>query len=345
MTLQESFIWTLLTLLTLLSSLAARQLGEIRIPEIELPSVEPFRMDELSLSLTTGPNGYKITLRDIDIYNLSNFTVSKLKIGGGGQPFETRILMPELKINARYTSSGVLIIIPASGNGTFHATLGGVAAILRGTVSSKRKDDLDYLSVESLNLDLNIKTVRMTVKKVFNNNRILTEATNLFLRENGHEVLKVMMPQLRTKLETIFVQVCNSLLKHVPIQMFLGELVSIAALPVRKGRPLSGTFTVMRHGVGLMSEGKTKMSAVSSGVRVSYPRFAGRPVVLLALASCDVMSNTHSPVTHLCGDLSNNAVYVAGAAHYRQYINNYLKPCVASAGRRDGHLRDLRHEL
>nr|CAD7448425.1 unnamed protein product [Timema bartmani] len=145
------------------------------IPEIELPSVEPFRMDELSLSLTTGPNGYKITLRDIDIYNLSNFTVSKLKIGGGGQPFETRILMPELKINARYTSSGVLIIIPASGNGTFHATLGGVAAILRGTVSSKRKDDLDYLTVESLNLDLNIKTVRMIVKKVFNNNRILSK--------------------------------------------------------------------------------------------------------------------------------------------------------------------------
>ncbi|CAG2068254.1 unnamed protein product, partial [Timema podura] len=119
--------------------------------------------------------------------------------------------------------------------------LGGVAAILRGTVSSKRKDDLDYLTVESLNLDLNIKTVRMIVKKVFNNNRILTvsepvlalcsdqavvpvaEATNLFLRENGHEVLKVMMPQLRTKLETIFVQVCNSLLKHVPTQMFLVE--------------------------------------------------------------------------------------------------------------------------
>jgi hypothetical protein len=49
------------------------------IPEIEMPSVEPFRMDELSLSLTTGPNGYKVTLRDLDIYGASNFTVSDLK--------------------------------------------------------------------------------------------------------------------------------------------------------------------------------------------------------------------------------------------------------------------------
>jgi len=49
------------------------------IPEIEMPSVEPFRMDELSLSLTTGPNGYKVTLRDLDIFGASNFTISDLK--------------------------------------------------------------------------------------------------------------------------------------------------------------------------------------------------------------------------------------------------------------------------
>lgn len=49
------------------------------IKEIELPSVEPFQMDELSLSLTTGPNGYKVSLRDINIYGASNFTVKKIK--------------------------------------------------------------------------------------------------------------------------------------------------------------------------------------------------------------------------------------------------------------------------
>lgn len=49
------------------------------INEIELPSVEPFKMDELSLSLTGGPNGYKISLHDMNIYGASNFTVQKMK--------------------------------------------------------------------------------------------------------------------------------------------------------------------------------------------------------------------------------------------------------------------------
>jgi hypothetical protein len=49
------------------------------IPEIELPPVEPFLMDELSLSLSTGPKGYKITLKDLEIYGATNFTLRKIK--------------------------------------------------------------------------------------------------------------------------------------------------------------------------------------------------------------------------------------------------------------------------
>lgn len=191
------------------------------IPEIEMPSVEPFRMDELSLSLTTGPNGYKVTLRDLDIYGASNFTISDLKLSHGDAPFEAHIKIPELKINARYTSSGVLIILPASGQGNFHSTLGDIIATVQGTISSHQRAGRDYLHVDNLDINLNIKTVRMVVKKVFNNNRILTEATNLFLRENGHEVLKAMMPQLRHKLSEVFKGISNQLLTHVSTDMLL----------------------------------------------------------------------------------------------------------------------------
>jgi len=48
------------------------------IDEIELPPVEPFRMDSLSLAITGGSNGYKITLRDIDLFGASNFSIQKV---------------------------------------------------------------------------------------------------------------------------------------------------------------------------------------------------------------------------------------------------------------------------
>lgn len=47
------------------------------------------------------------------------------------------------------------------------------------------------------------------------------EAINLFLRENGQEVLKAMEPQLKRKLSTLFAGIVNQLLRHVPVETFL----------------------------------------------------------------------------------------------------------------------------
>lgn len=186
-----------------------------------MPAVEPFRMDSLSLSLNTGPKGYKITLRDLDIYGASNYTVTKLKLSRNGSPFEAKLYIPSMKIDATYTSSGVLIVLPASGNGTFHAKLGDVTAIVKGTTGNNFKGGKEYIHVDKLDINLSIKDVQMTVNKIFNNNRILMEATNLFLQENGHEVLQVMMPQLRVKLAAVFKNIANKLLSHIPLQTLL----------------------------------------------------------------------------------------------------------------------------
>lgn len=41
-----------------------------------------------------------------------------------GSPFEGKVLFPKVRIDANYTSSGMLLVVPASGGGQFHATLG-----------------------------------------------------------------------------------------------------------------------------------------------------------------------------------------------------------------------------
>lgn len=191
------------------------------IPDIEMPSVEPFVMDTLSLQLTDGPQGYRVNLKNMEIFGASNYTVKSIKLSENGRPFEARITIPRLLIRAKYSSSGVLLIIPASGSGDFDGTLDGVTADLKGTISTKKLATGTHMHVDSLNLELGIKKVRMHINKVFKNNRILTEATNLFLRENGLEVLKAMQPQLQKKLSAKFAGIANQLLKHVPIEHFL----------------------------------------------------------------------------------------------------------------------------
>ncbi|EAT34432.1 AAEL013327-PA [Aedes aegypti] len=191
------------------------------IPEIKMPSVEPFVMDQLSLQLTGGPQGYRINLKNMQVFGASNFTVKTLKLSEGNEPFEARLTIPKLLIHAKYTSSGVLIIIPASGAGDFDAVFDGVIANVRGRVSFSEKPTGTHMRVENLDLNLAIKKPRLSVSKIFNNNRILTEATNLFLKENGGEVLKALQPQLQKKLSAEFAGISNQLLDNVPLNNFI----------------------------------------------------------------------------------------------------------------------------
>lgn len=141
----------------------------------QLPSVEPFIMDHLQLQLTGGPQGYRVHLKHMEVFGASNFSVDSINLSENNSPFQATIIMPKLTIRAKYSSSGVLIIIPASGAGDFAAIFDGVAAHVRGRVSTVQRDGGTYMHVDSLELDLAIKKVRMNVSKVFNNNKLLSK--------------------------------------------------------------------------------------------------------------------------------------------------------------------------
>lgn len=51
------------------------------------------------------------------------------RLSENGKPFEARITIPRLVIRAKYSSSGVLLIIPASGAGDFDGVLGEYTCI------------------------------------------------------------------------------------------------------------------------------------------------------------------------------------------------------------------------
>jgi len=58
------------------------------------------QMDELTLSLTGGTNGYKIQLRDLYVRGASNYTVEDIKLGS---PFQAVVRMPALILDAHYS--------------------------------------------------------------------------------------------------------------------------------------------------------------------------------------------------------------------------------------------------
>lgn len=91
---------------------------------LQMESIEPFVVDHLQLQLTGGAEGYRVHLKHVEIFGASNFTVQNMRLAEDDKPFELAVYIPKLTIKAKYSSSGVLIIIPASGGGDFAAIFG-----------------------------------------------------------------------------------------------------------------------------------------------------------------------------------------------------------------------------
>jgi hypothetical protein len=94
--------------------------------------------------------------------------------------------------------------------------LGDIIATVRGTISSQQRDGHEYMHVDALNIDLNIKTVRMLVKKVFNNNRILSEYTT-----EPTDALAPLGPVSQLLLNTAEVALKAHVLAHFQLQKLI----------------------------------------------------------------------------------------------------------------------------
>ncbi|KAK3915632.1 Putative beta-carotene-binding protein [Frankliniella fusca] len=214
------------------------------IPEIAVPSTEPFRLVELSLSLTEGPKGYRITLRDIDVTGVSSYSVRDLSFGDAGGVFSLEVFIPELSLVANYSSAGVLIMVPASGRGTLYGSLGGVRAHLRGAgrvqAAGQRhgqegQEQIQagpgqgaaererFVHVDRLSVDLKVRDVKMRIERGRGENPIIARATNLLLRTSAHLVLDAMMPELRLKLADVFLNIANNIFSKVPLEQLLRD--------------------------------------------------------------------------------------------------------------------------
>ncbi|XP_025834602.1 protein takeout-like isoform X2 [Agrilus planipennis] len=191
------------------------------ITEIELPSVEPFRMDELSLSLTGGPSGFKVTLADIDIYGASNFTVTKIRSDIDTYQFQITLFIPHISARAKYVSSGILILVQASGGGDYWGEYEGVRAKIYIRAKPILKNGRTYLSLQESKMDFSVKSIRMGVENVHNGNSVLQAALNLFINTNGQELLKEMKPDLKKKLLATLSNFVENLFAKIPYDAWI----------------------------------------------------------------------------------------------------------------------------
>ncbi|KAH1013732.1 protein takeout isoform X1 [Dendroctonus ponderosae] len=194
------------------------------IPELDLNDPEPVIIDEIQLALGTGPDGYRATFRDIEAFGVSNCTVTAVRSDIDTSQFQFTLYIPRITARAKYESSGVLILVRASGGGNYWGEYEGVKvkAYLKAT-KVLGEDGLTHLQLQQIKMDFNVKDIRMGVDGIHNGNSVLQAALNLFINSNAQELLKEMKPHLKKKLLVLMSDFVTHIFQSVPYSQFLVE--------------------------------------------------------------------------------------------------------------------------
>lgn len=80
-------------------------------------------------------------------------------------------------VNAKYASSGVLLLVQASGKGDYWGEYQNVKAkvYFKAVPAFEDEDGLTYLKLETAKLDFSVKDIRMGVENIENGNTVIRE--------------------------------------------------------------------------------------------------------------------------------------------------------------------------
>ena len=84
--------------------------------------------------------------------------------------------IPRIVVNAKYSSSGVLLLVQASGKGDYWGEYKKVKAkVYLKAIPQYVKEGLTYLTVEKSKIDFSVKDIRMGVENIENGNSVIRE--------------------------------------------------------------------------------------------------------------------------------------------------------------------------
>lgn len=90
--------------------------------------------------------------------------------------------IPRIIVNAQYDSSGVLLLVKASGKGDYWGEYENIKAkVYLKAVPAYEENGFTYMTVETAKLDFSVKDIRMGVENIERGNAVLRKYSNFFL--------------------------------------------------------------------------------------------------------------------------------------------------------------------
>ncbi|KAL3282200.1 hypothetical protein HHI36_005394 [Cryptolaemus montrouzieri] len=191
------------------------------ISEFDIPSCEPLYIPEVVLDQGTGAVSVKSSYKDIKVYGPSDFTLQQVKINLNKDRIRLKVHVPSLYLVSKYTMEGRILMMPIMGSGNCYGNYSDIDATVSIQGQKINKDNETYFNVKEFYVDFNIGHASIKLENLFNGDKELGEAMNLFLNDNWKNVANEIKPVLEDTIAGIFKKFSNKIYHKYPLSVLL----------------------------------------------------------------------------------------------------------------------------
>ncbi|XP_065162859.1 circadian clock-controlled protein daywake-like [Atheta coriaria] len=179
------------------------------IPELDVPVLEPFDVDDLSVR-----TNLNINITDFKLHNLLAFEILDISASYEKYQFAFVLKFTNVEVSGDYTIDTKLLTIPLQGHGPLTGRIGSIHFI--GKLKGKRIQINGENHIELRFLEFKItdwKNVKFSMSGLFPDNKQLAEAATRVVEDNSDVLLEEMVPTLETNLNRKITEIANKIVR------------------------------------------------------------------------------------------------------------------------------------
>ncbi|XP_011268480.1 uncharacterized protein LOC105258719 isoform X2 [Camponotus floridanus] len=193
------------------------------IPELGIPPLEPFTLDEIDID-TDNPEIGKVHLviENLELRKLSTFLIDRAKLSLIGPTIAVNISIPEILATGYYNISGILgDIYPLRGAGPFEMTVSGFRAYANTVLGYARG-----MYLKKFELDFSLRGIKIYLENFMGGEKIGQIMSQVF-EELTPEAMDIIKPDILPPIQDYVASHVNETIHHLTMRdlfrVLLGE--------------------------------------------------------------------------------------------------------------------------
>ncbi|XP_071440006.1 protein takeout-like [Hetaerina americana] len=196
------------------------------IPELEMPPIEPLKIDKMAMENGHGPVNVRAVFTNLTVHGASNYSVVAVKSDLATYRLDLGMKIPKITATGHYEVTGNVLLLPVRSRGDFLSSFSDVTALAK--IYGKEEKEAfgrmgPFMRTEKLVVDFALGKARFRVRDLLNGDNLLGVAMNQFLNQNSIEIINEMKPAASASIARLFKKILNDAFLRIPIKVWLRE--------------------------------------------------------------------------------------------------------------------------